>query len=54
MKGGGHNYHPANVPGRTKFLLNLGLQRQQEADELARKKKKKGMVETVRELFKDL
>ncbi len=54
MKKGGHNYHPANVPGRTKFLLNLELQRQQEEDRIAAKKKKKGMVETVRELFKGL
>lgn len=54
MKKGGHNFHPSRVPGRTKFLTNLELQREQEADEKRRAKKKRGLVDNVRDLFKGL
>lgn len=30
MKTGGHNFHPSRVPGKTKFLTNLALQREAE------------------------
>jgi hypothetical protein len=53
MKNGGHNFHPANVPGRTKFLLNLELEREQEKLRKAREKKNSGLTPNVRDLFKN-
>jgi len=54
MKGGGHNFHPSRVPGRTKFLTNLALEKIAEEERQNRAKKNKGWTQNVKDLFKDL
>lgn len=52
MKKGGHNFHPSRVPGRTKFLTNLEIEREAEKDRQKRKKNNRGWTDNVRDLFK--